>query len=223
MIKISTPTPFSSGGNRDCFVHPENPHRCLKVLREGRSPRERRKQKKFPANLRPLATFDENITELQTLSYIFKAYPPRIHQYVARAYGFVLTDRGSAIETDLIRDSNGLISMTLEQHLWKFGLNPQIKQALTDFLNDWSSQAPTTRAFIPHNLLLQETTGSLRIQIIDGLGRQSRYMKFLQTLPFYNRFEKRKANLYKRIQRISDLLEQGIQPPKRVANLKREF
>jgi len=221
-INLSQHEPFSSGGNRDCYVHPDNPQHCLKVLRKGRSPAERRKEKRFPTNLRPLSLFDENQTEFDTLNYIFEKYPERIHKYITRAYGFTETNRGTAIETDLIRNDDQLISLTLEQEIWEHGFNETLQGAVDEFLKDWQLGSPTTRAFLPHNLLVQRTQGTLQIKIIDGLGRNSPWIRFLENLPFYNRFEMRKSDLFSRIQRITDQLENGQKPTHRVTNLKRQ-
>ena len=35
MIILSDASPFAEGGNRKCFVHPDNPNRCLKVVHPG--------------------------------------------------------------------------------------------------------------------------------------------------------------------------------------------
>ena len=35
MINLDEVTPFAEGGNRMCFVHPDNPNRCLKVIHPG--------------------------------------------------------------------------------------------------------------------------------------------------------------------------------------------
>ena len=35
MINLSDATPFAEGGNRKCYVHPNNPDRCLKVIHSG--------------------------------------------------------------------------------------------------------------------------------------------------------------------------------------------
>ena len=35
MINLSDATPFAEGGNRKCYVHPNNPNRCLKVIHPG--------------------------------------------------------------------------------------------------------------------------------------------------------------------------------------------
>ena len=35
MIVLSNSTPFAEGGNRKCYVHPNNPDRCLKVVHPG--------------------------------------------------------------------------------------------------------------------------------------------------------------------------------------------
>ena len=35
MINLDNIKPFAKGGNRICFIHPQNPNRCLKVIQTG--------------------------------------------------------------------------------------------------------------------------------------------------------------------------------------------
>ena len=37
MINLDGVQPFAEGGNRRCYVHPENSYRCLKVTIENQS------------------------------------------------------------------------------------------------------------------------------------------------------------------------------------------
>ncbi len=35
MIDLNSVNAFAEGGNRRCFIHPQNPNRCLKVVHAG--------------------------------------------------------------------------------------------------------------------------------------------------------------------------------------------
>ncbi|MEE4252626.1 MAG: hypothetical protein V2I50_01140, partial [Desulfuromusa sp.] len=61
MIQLQTIEPFARGGNRLCFVHPEDSRLCIKVRRPDFTLEDRRRKKGFPKNLRPLSSFDDNL------------------------------------------------------------------------------------------------------------------------------------------------------------------
>ena len=62
MIKLSESTPFSEGGNRKCFIHPDKPDRCLKVIHPGLL-EEIIKNKPWYKKLRSKNSFDDNLRE----------------------------------------------------------------------------------------------------------------------------------------------------------------
>lgn len=222
MIVLKDKEPFASGGNRLCFRHPEYPDRCLKVIRPDRAPEIRRAEKKFPANLRPLWVFDENLQEASVLCYLHKRYPAKIARHLPRTFGLVRTDLGSAHDTEMICDSDGLISQTLEQYIWENGLNPIVQQAIETFKNNWSTNPPSTRDLIPHNFVVQLSEEEVRLVLIDGFGKKP-CLKF----PFKNRliksrFKRRLQNFDYRIQLIIERKAANKGPMHRINNLKRE-
>ena len=95
VIVLRDQEPFASGGNRLCFRHPENSKHCLKVIRPDRTPAIRRAEKRFPKNLRPLSTYDENLAEAEILRYLHNNYPIQITQHLPRSFGLVRTDIGT--------------------------------------------------------------------------------------------------------------------------------
>ena len=223
MIQLSDKSRFSSGGNRDCFRHPDYPDRCLKTLRSCRTPEQRRQEKRFPANLRPLSSFDENLVELKVLNYLHAHYAASVRQHLPDCFGLVDTDLGKALETSLIVDSDGLISQTLEQYLWRFGVDTELESAITVFKSNWSTQPPKTRDLIPHNLVVQNQKDRLQLVVIDGFGRMPRILGIDQLLPRNRQFTRRMADFDKRIQQTLHLKSTKAKPPGRLTNLKREL
>lgn len=111
IILLDNREPCASGEDRLYFRHPEYKDRCLKVIRPDHTPEIRRSEKRFPANLRPLSLFDENLVEVAVLNYLQSSYQTQITKHLPRSFGLVETDLGRlAHETDLICDEDGLIS-----------------------------------------------------------------------------------------------------------------
>jgi hypothetical protein len=221
MIILKNSEPFSSGGNRLCFRHPEHPERCLKVLRPERTPTIRRAEKRFPANLRPLSTYDENLVEVGVLNYLHSNYPIQITRHLPRSFGLVETALGAAHETELVCDADGLISQTLEQYIWENGINPIIEQAIQIFKEDWPVKPPRTRDLIPHNFVVQLKDEATHLVLIDGFGK-----KPLIKLPFTSqlsklRLKQRFEDLDYRIGLITKRKAAGNGPMDRINNLKR--
>ena len=57
-LVLTDHNPFAQGGNRLCFVHPEDSLRCIKVRRPDFTLEDRRREKGFPKNLKPLSSFE---------------------------------------------------------------------------------------------------------------------------------------------------------------------
>jgi hypothetical protein len=220
VLTLSKFSPFASGGNRDCYVHPLNPERCLKVIKKIRSPELRRAEKSFPANLRSLDSFNENLVEMQQLEFIRKCFPTSVSAHLPKAYGIVETDIGNAFETDLIRDEDGLISRTVEQYIWQVGYDADLTQALEQFYLDWSFRCPLTRDLIPHNLVIR-FTGKTNIFIIDGLGRMTHSGKLISTIASKYIFNKRKRSLETRIATIRERIASNCEPDYRIHGINR--
>ena len=60
MINLEGITPFAKGGNRKCFVHPDNPNRCLKVVHAGLLEKIKKNKPRYK-KLRSEDTFDHKV------------------------------------------------------------------------------------------------------------------------------------------------------------------
>ncbi|MGB0415852.1 MAG: YrbL family protein [Coraliomargarita sp.] len=221
MIQLNHRTRFSSGGNRECYRHPDHSDRCLKILKECRTPEQRRNEKSFPANLRPLKSFDENLVELQVLNYLHANYPDAVRKHIPKCFGMVETDCGPALETSLILDSDGLISQTLEQYLWQSGLDTSLQKVIAEFKEDWATSPPNTRDLIPHNIVVQDHGTHRQIVLIDGFGRIPRMPSLDKLIRPKWQFKRRMENFDRRIQTILELIATNSTPPGRLTNLVR--
>ena len=102
MIILSDIAPFAEGGNRKCFVHPDNPNKCLKVVHQGLLEKIK-KNKPWYKRARSLESFDDNLREEN--AYQQKAIingDANIWDHLAKWYGMKETDIGMASETELV-------------------------------------------------------------------------------------------------------------------------
>tara|TARA_B100002052_G_scaffold214016_1_gene196001 strand:+ start:674 stop:1309 length:636 start_codon:yes stop_codon:yes gene_type:complete len=189
MINLNGQLPFAEGGNRMCFVHPDNHNRCLKITRPGILLKIK-KAKPWYKQLRSTESFDDNLREQNAYNQkALKSNNSEIWNHLAKWYGMVETNIGIASETQLIRN-NGEIAETLEEYLFRDGLTNEIKNAIEEFHIWLRKHLVLTKNLIPHNLVLASQKGRLTIKIIDGLGSQAFF-----PLPSYsNIFAKRYVN-----------------------------
>ena len=182
MIDLDGLTPFAAGGNRKCFIHPDNPDRCLKVIHPGLL-QKIRNNKPWYKRFRSLESFDDNLRE--EVAYKQKALrsnDPKIWKHLAKWHGKTETSLGIASETELIKNDSQ-IAETLESYLFTNGLTDEIKDSIENFHHWLKDNLVLTKNIIPHNLVLKKENNSLNIKIIDGLGSQA-FIPF----PSYSKF-----------------------------------
>ena len=186
MIDLSNVTPFAEGGNRKCFVHPNNQDRCLKVVHPGLVEKIK-KNKPWYKKLRSNDSFDDNLRE--QAAYNQKALRDEnqdLWMHLAKWHGMKETNIGMASETELIRNGEE-IAETLESYLFREGLTDEISEAIENFHIWLRAHLIFTKNLIPHNLVLYKNDNKMIIKIIDGLGSQA----FLPLPNYSNYFAKR--------------------------------
>ena len=195
MINLDGLQPFAEGGNRQCFIHPNNSYRCLKVSLEEQSKKVKQNAPWYK-KLRSEKSFDDNLREQ-------KAYDQRAlrkdnsdkWKHLAKWYGMVKTSIGPASETELIRDNQNNIASTLETYLFSYGMTDEIKIALDEFESWLRSSLVLTKNIIPHNVVLGCEGEKIVLKIIDGLGSKS-YLPLTQVSDvFAKRYVERRIEL----------------------------
>lgn len=183
MINLDGVSSFAKGGNRRCYVSPINPKRCLKVLHENLLDK-LKENSAWYKRLGKNAGLDDNLRERDAYNQRAISSPinSSVWNHLAKWYGMVETNLGSASETELILN-NGEIAETLETYLFREGLTPEIQEALKTFETWLRTHLVLTKNIIPHNVVIKKENSSLILVIIDGLGCKS----FIP-LPKYSRF-----------------------------------
>ncbi len=171
MLRLLSEKPFAQGGNRLCFIHPEDPCLCVKVRRPDFTLEDLRRKKGFPKSLRPLSSFDDNLEEYRVMCRFKKTYDDVIYRHVSRCYGFVETDLGKGLVSELIRDEGQKISQTLKKYIWDHGQDDKIMAAAKDLADFWLQFRVPSRDLLLHNIVVQmEAQRIVRLVVIDGLG-----------------------------------------------------
>jgi hypothetical protein len=194
MINLEGITPFAEGGNRKCFVHPDNPNRCLKVVHAGLLEKII-KNKPWYKKLRSEDSFDDNLREEK--AYGQKALQkddPDLWKHLAKWYGMTKTSLGMASETELIKNDNE-VAETLESYLFENGVTNEIKESIEEFHTWLRTHLVFTKNLIPHNLVLKKENDKLIIKIIDGLGSHAFFPISNYSTFFAKRYIERRIEL----------------------------
>ena len=200
MINLEGVRPFAEGGNRVCYIHPDNKNLCLKISKQ-EVIKKIRSNAPWYKKLRPEKSFDDNFREERAYQQrAVKENPQKIWRHLARWHEFVETSKGLASCTELITN-NDKVALNLEEYLFSKGRNSEINIALKEFEMFLNETKLLTKNIIPHNLAVKENDSGLSLKIIDGLG----CMSFIP-LPeisdaFAKRYIKRRTELmYSRIE-----------------------
>ena len=164
MIQLAGLKPFASGDNRLCFVHPDDPSRCLKLNRPDNTPEMRRRGKHGWHHT--LAYYDENLRDSRVLTVLEKVYD---NGPFPKFYGWLETDFGPGLVVDLVRDENGEISKTLQQYLFRSPRMSDVRAALMSLADFFKRNGCVIRGMQPHNMLVRDNADGLRLIVIDNL------------------------------------------------------
>lgn len=206
ILQLAGQTPFAKGGNRLCFVHPLEPGRCIKVRRPDFSLEDCRRKKGFPRNLRPLSAFDDNLEEYRVVSNLEQSRGEEVYKHIFRCYGFVETDMGKGLETELVRDESGAISWSLKQYIWEEGYTGACRDAVRQLGRFWEELRIPSRDLLTHNIVVQQDSGEniKRLVVIDGLGSSA-------MVPFHwlpQTFQRQKIR--KRVRRLEERIQEFV-------------
>lgn len=207
--------PFASGGNRWCFVHPDDPAICVKVAHPEVSLTDKRRRKGLKGRLKPARSFDENRQEQQTLITLEQQIGPAFNEHVPRYLGMVETDMGPGIQVQLIRSRDDSIALPLKQYLWEQGRTADLDQALAEFSVFWIEHRIPSRSLLLHNIVVEDRGGPepLKLWVIDGLGNAD----LLPLARWSRRLARRKAarkvrDLEARIESLLEKRRTGADP-----------
>jgi len=153
MLKLEPSALFGRGLRRECYFHPEDETKCIKIVVDGDHKETVREQSYY------------RLLEKRNISW----------RMLARFYGNVETNLGEGAVFELIRDYNGEVSKTLGDH---FSANNEtvpndqyLYQALLvlkQYLLQWKIVTITLK---PQNIVFKKTNESEGfLVVIDNVG-----------------------------------------------------
>ena len=200
MISLEEVKPFAEGGNRVCYIHPNNKSMCLKISKP-EVVKKMRSNAPWYKKLRSERSFDDNYREESAYQQrAIKENPQKVWRHLAKWYEFVETSKGLASCTELITN-NDKVALNLEEYLFSTGRTSDSDKALKEFEICLKETKLLTKNIIPHNLAVKENDSELTLKIIDGLG----CMSFIPLPEISNTFadryiERRIELMYSRIE-----------------------
>lgn len=207
ILKLRGAIPFGVGGRRSCFVHPLDPAKCVKVLRDdpGRAIRHR-KSRFLPAKWR--RAYDNNAHEKKLLEAYERRLGPVAAGHIPLSYGMAETDLGPGLVLDLARDHDGQISRTIRELITCGYDLERLRQPFAAFGKFLRENRIYTRNLLDHNLVVvMAETGPGKIMLIDGFGDPS-WIPFAKWFPAVGR-EKINRRLRTAWERFEALAAQG--------------
>ena len=164
-ILLSNLKPFGEGNFQLCYIHPQDPNKCLKIkkreIKRGNLLSARRANflalNEYP--LRGLFGYCKLLNENSPLS-----------NWIAPHYGIVKTDKGIAISCKLIKDENGNISPSLSEWIHQKGkleINHPVYIQFLEILRDIKN-SNIMPDFLGGNILVQTKKKEMRLFLIDG-------------------------------------------------------
>ncbi|GGO77997.1 hypothetical protein GCM10011348_08840 [Marinobacterium nitratireducens] len=214
-LALSAEKPFAQGGNRLCFVHPQDPGRCIKVRRPDFSLQDLRRKKGFPKTLLPLSRFDDNREEYEVIRGLARHPGDAAFELISRCFGFEQTDLGPGLVLELVRDADGSISQTLKAQIWNEGYTDDCRAAVERFSKRWRELQIPSRDLLLHNILVQrgEDGNIRRLVVIDGLGSPNIIpFHWLPSAQRQAKVERKLANLRQRIEQTLAKKARGEKP-----------
>lgn len=162
---------FAGGDSRLCFVDPLDPGWCIKILRPDRPPAAKRREQPWWKRLKSLECFDENLQEIRVYQRMERSIGQAAYRLVPRIQGLVPTNLGPGLRSELIRDDDQRISLTLQAYLAHNGQNRALQATLAAFARDWQALGMPSRRLLLQNIVVQQRARSpVRIVVVDSLG-----------------------------------------------------
>jgi hypothetical protein len=186
MLTLEPSSLIGKGLRRECFFHPQDENKCIKIVVAGDHKETAREQSYY------------QLLSKRNISW----------QMLARFYGNIETNRGVGAVFELIRDYNGEVSKTLQHYFTtnhKTNLNYQnLSQALPllkQYLLNWKI---VTMSLKPQNIVFKMINQSEGVPvIIDNIGNSD----FIPICNYIDRMAVRK--IHRKWQRFEDSLSKG--------------
>jgi len=186
MLTLESSQLIGRGLRRECYFHPDDENKCVKVVVAGDHKETVREQSCY------------RLLEKRDIAW----------KMLARFYGNVETNRGQGAVFELIRDYNGDVSKTLEHYIsgsdskdFNYQDLSRALPVLKQYLLKWKIVTMTLR---PGNVVFQKNSASERtLVIIDNIGNSDfipvcNYVDFIAMRKIHRKWRRFEEILTKR-------------------------
>ncbi|WP_026803842.1 YrbL family protein [Aliarcobacter lanthieri] len=156
---------LSNGTARDCYIHPLDPKKVLKIIRKN-------------INKNP------NLAEFKYFEYL--KINSISQEYIAKCYGFINTNLGKALCFERILNYDNSISISLRDMILTKKFSQVFEEELIQNLRNYIFKNNILFLDIAStNVLCQEyKKNKFRLMIVDGLGVNRLSLKYYMSLKF---------------------------------------
>ena len=177
MLVLNEDLLINRGANRDCYRHPSDPDRCIKLNRvDGKGTRD-----------------NTNAIEYEFHSALSERLGEALYRHAPRGYGLVETNLGTGPCFELIRDSDGSSSLRLIQYIPETDCSAEHAIAMIDRLYDFVLRHNIALFDInPHNLLVRRGPGGQEeLIVIDWKGPKAlrEFIPVSRLIPWFARMK----------------------------------
>ncbi|MDH3242953.1 MAG: YrbL family protein [Alphaproteobacteria bacterium] len=168
VIDLRQGSAFACGYHRDCFVHPEDGNRCIKVSRRG--------------------DHRESMREARYYEHLQRRGVP--WSRLPRFHGFIETTLGPGAVFDLVRDAGGEISKPLCDYFQSLDLTAKHRRGIVRGLGELRRYLVDHRIVVrtlkPKNLVYQLTDPEDgRLFVVDNIGN-TEALPVATHIPFFS-------------------------------------
>jgi hypothetical protein len=183
VLQLDESNPFATGGHRDCYVHPEDPDKCIKIVARG----------DHKEALRECAYYKH--LENRNISWCM----------LSRYYGEVRTNLGPGFVFELTRDYTGEVSKPM--HCYHPSAGDQgddvegLSQSIAELKSYTIDQKIVTMTLKTKNILYQRISPTEgKLVIVDGVGNSDyipicNYVDFMAVMKIKRRWRRFEASL----------------------------
>ena len=178
MIKLSHLKPFAGGCKRDCYFHPDDENKVIKIIPSGKSPEVLHSQKFWIRRLfHTPESLDANRTEREKFEKLKRKLGNLKEKipYLVEFFGVVETDLGEGLVFKAIRNFDQTVSESLEDASDSDGYRKEELLKALEGMNQTRGDATIYNDVGQHNVVVQilepdlEGDSEYKFWVIDGI------------------------------------------------------
>ena len=200
MIKLSHLKPFAGGSKRNCYFHPEDANKVIKIIPPDKSPEALHAQKVWVRRLfHTPESLDANQTECDKFERLRKKLGDLKQKipYLVEFFGKTETDLGEGLVVQAIRNFDGTVSKSIRGALNSGGYDKAKLLKALEKMNQTSGDATIYNDVGEDNVVVQilksdhESDFEYKFWVVDGIQCRA-LIPITEYSEFYARIRKAK-------------------------------